>query len=228
MSSECAATLDSVDDYLLWGECQRNGSGVENMEVSSSPSDNIELLKRRIEEQNQVIRKQNQEIKIQRKRNEELRKKLEVVEDYKLARIDENRARNFLGERLTYEDFQLIRDSAKFLALAKEEDGQDHLLVLTPTGVAYLKENFSINVNRYGKTRTNRNGLGGKVETFPRIHIRDIHRLDNRILALVADYFSPPIRLERKPRQNCQNYTDKAIHFGFRNILKIIFTHKYD
>ena len=52
-----------------------------------------ELLKRRIEEQNQVIRKQNQEIKIQRKRNEELRKKLEVVEDYKLARIDENRAR---------------------------------------------------------------------------------------------------------------------------------------
>ena len=52
-----------------------------------------ELLKRRIEEQNQVIRKQNQEIKLQRKRNEELRKKLEVVEDYKLARIDENRAR---------------------------------------------------------------------------------------------------------------------------------------
>ena len=52
-----------------------------------------ELLKRRIEEQNQVIRKQNQEIKIQRKRNEELRKKLEDVEDYKLARIDENRAR---------------------------------------------------------------------------------------------------------------------------------------
>ena len=110
---------------------------------------------------------------------------------------------SFLGERLTYEDFQLIRDSAKFLALAKEEDGQDHLLVLTPTGVAYLKENFSINVNRYGKTRTNRNGLGGKVETFPRIHIRGIAQIlyilyiyvcSHRILALVADYYSPPIR----------------------------------
>ena len=50
-------------------------------------------MKRRIEEQNQVIRKQDQEIKLQRKRNEELRKKLEDVEDYKLARIDENQAR---------------------------------------------------------------------------------------------------------------------------------------
>ena len=145
-----------------------------------------------------MIRKQDQEIKLQRKRNEELRKKLEDVEDYKLARTDENQARksvncthllsplimsytySFLGEQLTYEDFHLIRDSVKFLALAKEEDSQDHLLVLTPTGTAYLKENFSINVNRHGKTRTNKNGLRGKVETFPRIHIRDIHRLDNR------------------------------------------------
>lgn len=87
---------------------------------------------------------------------------------------------SYLGERLTYEDFHKIRDSAKFLALVKEEESQDHLLVLTPTGIAYLKENFSVNVNRYGKTRTNMNGLGGKVENFPRIHIRKIHRLDNR------------------------------------------------
>ena len=50
------------------------------------------MLKRRIEDQHQVIRKQDQEIKLQRKRNEELRKKLEDVEDYKLARIDENQA----------------------------------------------------------------------------------------------------------------------------------------
>ena len=40
-----------------------------------------------------MIRKQSQEIKLQRKRNEELRKKLEDVEDYKLARFDENQAR---------------------------------------------------------------------------------------------------------------------------------------
>ena len=95
---------------------------------------------------------------------------------------------SFLGDRLTHEDFHLIRDSVKFLALAKEGDSQDHLLVLTPTGTAYLKENFSINVNRHGKTRTNKNGLGGKVETFPRIHIRDIHRLDNRYCSNIIHF----------------------------------------
>lgn len=50
-------------------------------------------MKRKIEELNQVIRKQSQEIKLQRKRNKELRKKLEDIEDQKLAKSDENQAR---------------------------------------------------------------------------------------------------------------------------------------
>ena len=50
-------------------------------------------MKRKIEELNQVIRKQSQEIKLQRKRNKELRKKLEDIEDQKLAKSGENQAR---------------------------------------------------------------------------------------------------------------------------------------
>jgi hypothetical protein len=95
-----------------------------------------------------------------------------------------------LGPRLDSGDFKTIIENHKYKALKQETlfpDSTEPYLILTKTGVGYLKE-AGINVNKNGvkcKERTVVAPISAKIS-------KAAQRLDNHLINLLEPFFTEP------------------------------------
>ena len=102
-----------------------------------------------------------------------------------------------LAPRLDEADFRTMMDNPKYKALKHENTNKtDTMLVLTPTGVNYLKEQWGINVNKNGEKRKRGETLTerDKILQSSSLSVKngDLQKFNNRILDLVDLYFTIP------------------------------------
>ena len=102
------------------------------------------------------------------------------------------------GVRLDEGDFKTIIENVKYLALKKEtvDKSEQPLVILSPTGVAYLAETWDKKVDKNGRKRANNETIkkGEKVSSQSLLTNPngDVQRINNRILSLTKMYYSEP------------------------------------
>ena len=102
--------------------------------------------------------------------------------------------RSTLGPRLNIDDFKTINQNPKYLALRQESvlgAAEDPLVILTKSGVDYLKKQWGKSVNKNGKRCPSSNDSR---QPIPATRRGDAQRCDNLIFNLILPYYTAPVR----------------------------------
>lgn len=98
-----------------------------------------------------------------------------------------------LSPRLDDADFKTIVDNPKYKVLKHETMTQTSgMVILHPSGVAYLNDTWNLKVNKNGEKRLKNDTMRENEKVFLGNKAKEMHRLNNRIRDLVAQYYQDP------------------------------------
>ena len=105
--------------------------------------------------------------------------------------------------RLDEGDFKTIVNNPKYKALKQETvqnvvRDEERMVMLTGRGVAYLRDNWSLTVTKYGSKRKHHETLKENEKPGPSsgsiVNLAEINRFNDRILKLVNRFYTEPTR----------------------------------
>ena len=99
-----------------------------------------------------------------------------------------------LAPRLDDGDYKTICNNVKYHVLKEETingSTKDPMVILTKSGVTYLKEKLGVSVDKNGTKRTNKENQTPKTSAK---HHAEAQRLDNHLINLILPFFTDPER----------------------------------
>ena len=98
-----------------------------------------------------------------------------------------------LGNRLDEGDYRTIIDNPKYKVLKHETENKiKGMIILNPSGVTLLKDKWGLSVNKNGDKRLKHDTLPQGDKEMIAGRMKDIQKLNNKILNLVLGYYHEP------------------------------------